>query len=380
MRLLNKGLHRLQVLGALSILVVGYHLKELRFFAAALNGACLATFFFAQKRGKQRGNLGGGAVAGQKFAGRNCALAMCCGKDLLNLLKCCGVFPNCLVGVTQKQEVRTREVLSKHHELRLGIVLNLVDHDKLDVFLASSCDKKTQVNTFGATERGGAEHAHANAVDAEPGSGFDDLVGGGIAPVEELAGARQNFFLVGRAYGAAKDLKLLLNVKGEHLFLDFVVVSHLTKPALQAGVKLVFGKRNEARTHRELRELCHRTSHLSWLNKRGAFNRNGLEVVLIEHKRSKLLLKLLQRIGVVVGARCVVGQIQRLEERIPGKYLWIVLAHARQNGVDVATKHLVGSEQIHLICGQRSALLVEKVRDALQQNGRFARACNAVDQ
>ena len=232
MRLLNKGLHRLQVLGALSILVVGYHLKELRFFAAALNGACLATFFFAQKRGKQRGNLGGGAVAGQKFAGRNCALAMCCGKDLLNLLKCCGVFPNCLVGVTQKQEVRTREVLSKHHELRLGIVLNLVDHDKLDVFLASACDKKSQVDALDAAERGGVEHAHANAVDAEPGSGLDDLVCRGKTPVEELAGARQNFFLVGRADGATKDLKLLLNVKGEHLFLDFVVVSHLAKPAL----------------------------------------------------------------------------------------------------------------------------------------------------
>ena len=75
---------------------------------------------------------------------------MCCGKDFLNLLKRCGVFPNCLVRVTQKQEVRAREVLSKHHKLRLGIVLNLVDHDKLDVFLASACDKKTQVNTFGA--------------------------------------------------------------------------------------------------------------------------------------------------------------------------------------------------------------------------------------
>ena len=85
----------------------------------------------------------------------------------------------------------------------------------------------------------------------------------GKAPVEKLAGARQNFFLVGRANGAAKDLKLLFNVKREHLFLDFVVVSHLAKSALQAGVELVFGKRNEARTHRELRELCHRTSHLS---------------------------------------------------------------------------------------------------------------------
>ena len=150
MRLLNKGLHRLQVLGALSILVVGYHLKELRFFAAALNGACLATFFFAQKRGKQCSNLGRGAVAGQKLTGRNSALAVCCAKDLLNLLKRCGVFPNCLVRVTQKQEVRAREVLSKYHKLRLGIVLHLVDHDKLDVFLASACDKKTQVNTFGA--------------------------------------------------------------------------------------------------------------------------------------------------------------------------------------------------------------------------------------
>ena len=157
---------------------------------------------------------------------------MCCGKDFLNLLKCCGVFPNCLVRVTQKQKVRAREVLSKHHKLRFGIVLNLVDHDKLDVFLASACDKKSQVNAFGATERGGVEHAHANAVDAEPGSGLDDLVRGSIAPVEELAGARQNFFLVGRADSATKDLKLLLNVKGEHLFLDFVVVSHLAKSAL----------------------------------------------------------------------------------------------------------------------------------------------------
>ena len=119
---------------------------------------------------------------------------------------------------------------------------------------------------------------------------------------------------------------------------------------------------------------------MSWLDKRSAFNRNGLEVVLVELKRSKLLLKLLQGIGVVVGARCVVGQTQRLEERIPGKYLRIVLAHARQNGINVARKHLVGSEQIHLICGQRSALLVQKVRDALQQNGRLTRACNAVDQ
>ena len=307
MRLLNKGLYSLQVLSTLSIFVVSDHLKELRLFAAALNRACLATLFFTQKRGKQRSNLGGGAVAGQKFAGRNCALAMCCDKDLLNLLKCCSVFPNCLVGVTQKQEVCAREILSKYHKLRLGIVLNLVNHDKLDVFLASSRDKKSQVNAFSTAERRGVEHAHANAVDAEPGSGFDDLVSGGKAPVEEFAGARQNFFLVGRADGATKDLKLLLNVKGEHLFLDFVVVSHLAKSALQAGVELVFGKRNEARTHRELRELCHRTSHLSWLNKRGAFNRNGLEVVLIELKRSELLLKFLQRIGVVMGARCVVG-------------------------------------------------------------------------
>ena len=202
----------------------------------------------------------------------------------------------------------------------------------------------------------------------------------GKTPVEELAGARQNFFLVGRTDGATKDLKLLLNVKGEHLFLDFVVVSHLTKPALQTGVELVFGKCNKARANRELRELCHRTSYLSWFNKRGAFNRNGLEIVLVELKRSKLLLKLLQGIGVVVSARCVVGKTQSFEERIPGKYLWIVLAHAGQNGVNVARKHLVGSEQIHLICGKCGALLVEKVRDALQQNGRFTRACNAVDQ
>ena len=203
---------------------------------------------------------------------------------------------------------------------------------------------------------------------------------GGKAPVKELAGARQDFFLVGRANGAAKDLKLLLNVKGEHLFLDFVVVGHLAKPALQAGVELVFGKCNEARTHRELRELCHGTSHLSWLNKRSSLNRNGLEVILVELKCGKLLFKLLQRIGVVVGARRVVGQTQSLEERIPGKYLWIVLAHAGQNSVDVATKHLVRSEQVHLICGECGALLVEKVRNALQQNGRFARACNTVDQ
>ena len=157
---------------------------------------------------------------------------MCCAKDLLNLLKRCGVFPNCLVRVTQKQKVRAREVLSKHHKLRFGVVLDLVNHDKLDVFLANTCDKKTQVNTFGTAERGGIEHAHANAVDAQPGSGLDDLVRRGKTPVEELAGARQNFFLVGRADGATKDLKLLLNVKGEHLFLDFVVVSHLAKSAL----------------------------------------------------------------------------------------------------------------------------------------------------
>ena len=157
-------------------------------------------------------------------------------------------------------------------------------------------------------------------------------------------------------------------------------MSHLTKSALQAGVELVFGKCNEARSHRKLRELCYRTCHLSWLDKGGSFNRNGLEVVLVELKRGKLFLKLLQRIGDVVGARCVVGQTQSLEERIPGKYLWIVLAHARQNGVDVATKHLVRSEQVHLICGKCGALLVEKVRNTLQQNGRFARACNAVDQ
>ena len=130
----------------------------------------------------------------------------------------------------------------------------------------------------------------------------------GKTPVEELAGARQNFFLVGRADGATKDLKLLLNVKGEHLFLDFVVVGHLAKSALQAGVELVFGKRNEARSNRELRELCHRTSHLSWLDKRGSLNRNGLEVILVEFKRGKLLLKLFKRIGVVVGARRVVSQ------------------------------------------------------------------------
>ena len=57
-----------------------------------------------------------------------------------------------------------------------------------------------------------------------------------------------------------------------------------------------------------------------------------------------------------------------------------MLAHARQNSVDVATKHLVRSEQVHLICGKCGALLVEKVRNTLQQNGRFARACNTVDQ
>ena len=57
-----------------------------------------------------------------------------------------------------------------------------------------------------------------------------------------------------------------------------------------------------------------------------------------------------------------------------------MLAHTRQNGVDVATKHLVRSEQVNLICGKCGALLIEKVRDTLQQNGRFARACNAVDQ
>ena len=274
----------------------------------------------------------------------------------------------------------TREILSKHHKLRLGIVLHLVNHDKLDVFLASSCDKKSQINALGAAQRGGVEHAHANAIDAEPGSGLDDLVRGSIAPVEELAGARQDFFLVGRTDGAAKDLQLLLNVKGEHLFLDFVVVSHLAKSAFQAGVELVFGKCDEARANRELRELCHRTSHLSWLNKRGSFNRNCLEVILVELKCGKLLFKFLQRLGVVVGTRCVVGQTQSLEEGIPGKYLRIVLAHARQNSVDVATKHLVRSEQVHLICGKCGALLVEKVRNTLQQNGRFARACNAVDQ
>ena len=166
MCLLNKGLHSLQVFGALSIFVVSDHLKELRFFAAALNGVCLATLFFAQKRGKQCGNLGRGAVASQKLAGRNCAFTVCCGKDLLDLLKRCGIFPNCLVRVAQKQEVRSREVFSKHHKLRLGIVLDLVDHDKLDVFLASTCDKKSQVNAFGTAQRGGVEHAHANAVDA----------------------------------------------------------------------------------------------------------------------------------------------------------------------------------------------------------------------
>ena len=81
-----------------------------------------------------------------------------------------------------------------------------------------------------------------------------------------------------------------------------------------------------------------------------------------------------------MGARCVVGQTQSLEKRIPGKYLWIVLAHAGQNSVDVATKHLVRGKQVYLICGKCGALLVQKVRNALQQNGRFARACNAVDQ
>ena len=123
-------------------------------------------------------------------------------------------------------------------------------------------------------------------------------------------------------------------------------------------MELVFGKCNEARSHRELRELCHRTSHLSWLDKRGSLNRDGLEIVLVELKRSKLFLKLLKRIGVVVGARCMVGQTQSLEERVPGKYLRIVLTHAGQNGIDVATKHLIGSEQVHLICGERGALLV----------------------
>ena len=126
--------------------------------------------------------------------------------------------------VAQQHEVGAREVARQHHELRHGVVLHLVHHHVARGLLATVHHQQLEVDPLGRRERALAQHAHADAVDAQPVAALDLVVSAAKEMSHVGEGVGGALIVVGGAYGLAKDLDLLLHVQAQHLLPDLLAL------------------------------------------------------------------------------------------------------------------------------------------------------------
>ncbi len=68
------------------------------------------------------------------------------------------------------------------------------------------------------------------------------------------------------------------------------------------------------------------------------------------------------------------------QELDPRQRIRILLAHVRENVVDVLAEHRIQCDKVHVLRPQRLALVVEQEGDALQKDRGLAASCNSVHQ
>ena len=106
---------------------------------------------------------------------------------------------------------------------------------------------------------------------------------------------------------------------------------------------------------------------------------DGAEILLVESKRRQGTLYFAQ-VGLFGGlVRTLVGSFSDVDKIPPGDRTRVLLAEVRQHLVDVLPEDGVDREQVDLLGPQVIALLIEKVRDPLQQDGGLAASRDSAD-
>ena len=354
------------------------HLREAGRHALALHGGQLHALVRVHQARKQARDLWARSVARQQLALLHAAVRGL--EDLPDLLKRGRALVDGLVAVAQQQEVRAAKVARQHHELRLRVVLHLVYHHVARVVRAMAGHEHLQEQPLRRAHVGLAQHAAAQAVQAQPREVLDVVVRRGKARRQQALGVRQDLVVVRRRDDLAKRLDLLVHVHGEHLLLQLLVVGHRRDAAVQSVVQLVLHQGHHARPHPKALELAHRARHRSRAQQHGVAHAHVAQVRLVERRALKAALKPRQRLRAVVRAGRAVGQAHARQKAAPGERLRIGLAQGGEDGVYVLLEHVVWREEVHLVRPQGLALAIEQKRDALQQHGRLARSRDAVYQ
>ena len=362
-------------LGHVAPCVAVRHLHDARRRARALHRGEARTLVQRQQAREQLRYLRARTVAREKLAGLD--LAMRRREDLAHLVEARCALADGLVLVAQQHEVGAREVARQHHELRHGVVLNLVHHHVARGLLATAHNQQLEVDPLGRRERALAQYAHANAVDAQPVAALYLIVRPGEEVPHVGEGVGRALLVIGGAYRLAKDLDLLLHVQAEHLLPDLLALGKRRELAVKAVVQLVLHEGGEARSHGNLRELGNGARHRGRLEHHALAAANLAQVVGLKRHRAHALLQALELCRVAVAPVAALGEAQAGEKTAPREDARVLLAHAGQHRVDVVAEDVVGREEEDLVGREGLALLVEEVRHALQQHRGLARAGDA---
>jgi len=273
--------------------------------------------------------------------------------------------------------VRVAEIAREHGELRERVVLHLVHHDVAGAVRAAAHERELQVKPFHGVEGLLAEHAHADAVDAQPFALLDGLDHRAVAGREVLARAGGHLALVEGRELLAEYADLLVVGQVHHGILGGLVAREPHDALVELLLQVLDGERAAVHAQGDARELLERRAGLGGGDHALVLHADVAEVGDRQLELRHALVDGVQHLHGRVLGHAAAREPQLVHEIVPRGDVRVRLAHVGQDAVDVVAEHGVGRDQVDVVGVERLALGVEQVGDALQEHRGLARARDA---
>ena len=276
--------------------------------------------------------------------------------------------------------MRIFKVAGQDDELRLSVILYLVDHHIPGSGVHNARERDLEAQVLRCAQALLAKGAHAYALDAQPIGCLDPILDACIARNKIAARVVFHVVIVDSSDVLPKITQLL--VWGELAYQDLrvLVLGEALDTAFQTLQQILHDKRCAMRPCRELAVLVPCALCLTGADDDLVLHADIGKIAIAQTELGHDVVKHGKRIQGLVSTKAAVARAQALGKDGPRAGLRVALAHVRQDVGDIALKDRVGRDEPDVARIEVLAVLVKQIGDALQEHARLARAGDAVDE
>ena len=296
----------------------------------------------------------------------------------MNILKCDVSFPDGLELIPKKHELRIHEIALEDHQLRLGVILYLVDADIFCRAVALTGQRHLQVKPLDRGQLLRTKDSLSDVIHVQPSALADHLEGtavivlnavflSDIHPAVQRAtghGLFRCIFCTIRKLFLVLLVRILLRTKHTSCLLQKLVNGYLNQTNTCGKLSLMSseGLQNFLRTKDRLPLLIDRN-----------------KILLLKREALQCLVDSPQGLRRRFHARIRNRIMHHLQEFRPCQRVRIALAKIRKHVVNILRKDRIQSNQIHILRLQRGSLMEEHEGNPLQEDRRLSASRDSVD-